>query len=106
MDFKVIQRRLALLRDKIKKSGKISPEDERELKSILQNTLTTANNELQNMQEKLDSLMSIKAGNDNSNSNPPTPSPDDKGKKNTLSREQKKKIEQLEKAGNGSAQIH
>lgn len=89
MDLKEIQQRLKELRDLIRAEGSVSPDNEARLKSILSDTLATANNELNTIQNKLNATMAMRAGNDNA-----------------LSDEQKKRLRIVEKTGTGSQAIH
>lgn len=91
MDFKEIQDKLKNLRDRIKAEGSISPSAEAELKSILQNTLVSANEEVQAIQNKLTATMAVRAENDN---------------KPVLSDEQMKRLSIIEKIGTGSYVVH
>ncbi len=89
MDLKDIQRKLKELRDTIRAEGQISPDVESKLKSILNDTLITANDELSAIQEKLSATMALRAGNDNA-----------------LSDDQKKRLRIIEKTGTGSHTVH
>jgi hypothetical protein len=89
MDIKDIQEKLKQLRDRIKDEGCISPAAELELKTILNDTLVSANNELSTIQERLSATMAMRAGNDN-----------------TLSDDQKKRLRIVEKTGTGSHAVH
>ena len=91
MDFKKIQEKLAVLRDRIRSDGCISPDSEQELKNIMNDTLTSASQELTNIQTKLSSTMAIRAGNDN---------------QTKLSDDQKKRLRLVEKTGTGSEMVH
>jgi len=91
MNFKNIQKKLTDLRDRIRSQGSISEEDEKELKSLLSQTLMTANSELEGVQKKLDSLPALKAQNDNAYS---------------LNDDQKSRLDLITKTGTGSAAIH
>lgn len=89
MDLKDIQKKLKDLRDRIKDEGGISAKSEAELKAILSDTLVTANDELESIQERLNATMAIRAGNDN-----------------VLSDDQKKRLRIIEKTGTGSHAVH
>ena len=89
MDLKDIQEKLKALRDRIKDEGSISPLSEQELKSILNDTLVSANDELTAIQNRLNATMAIRAGNDN-----------------VLSDDQKKRLRIIEKTGTGSCAVH
>lgn len=89
MDLKDIQQKLKELRDRIKTEGHISPRCEEELKSLLSNTLVSANDEITTIQNRLSATMAMRAGNDNG-----------------LTAEQKKRLSIIEKMGTGSACIH
>jgi septal ring factor EnvC (AmiA/AmiB activator) len=92
MDLKAIQAQLESLRNRIRAEGRISTSCEQELKSILENTIQTANHELTDIQNKLTATMAMRAGNDNQ-----TP---------LLSDDQKKRLSILEKTGTGSTVLH
>ena len=62
---------------------------EEELKNILNDTLTSAHQELSTIQNKLTATMSIRAGNDNG-----------------LSDEQKTRLRLMEKIGTGTHTVH
>lgn len=89
MDLKDIQKKLQELRDRIKDEGRISSVSEQELKAILNDTLVSANDELNAIQERLSATLAIRAGNDN-----------------ILSDEQKKRLRIIEKTGTGSCAVH
>lgn len=89
MDLKDIQEKLKALRDRIKDEGCISPTAELELKTILNDTLVSANDELSSIQNRLNAKMVIRAGNDN-----------------ILSDDQKKRLRIVEKTGTGSHAVH
>lgn len=91
MDFKNIQKKLAVLRDRIRAEGCISSDAEDELKAIMNETLVSANQELTNIQSRLSSTMAFRTGNDN------TP---------ILSDEQRKRLRLVEKTGTGSDMVH
>ena len=86
---KDIQKKLKLLRDRIKEDGHISPVAEQELNAILSDTLVTANAELSAIQNKLSATMAMRAGNDNE-----------------LTTEQMKRLRIMEKTGTGSHAVH
>lgn len=90
MDLKDIQKKLKDLRDRIKDEGRLTPTSEAELRRILNDTLTTASDELSVLQDKLSATLAIRAGNDNT----------------VLSDEQKKRLRIVEKAGTGSYAVH
>ncbi len=89
MDLKDIQKKLKVLRDKIRADGCITPESENNLKNILNETLSSAHEELSSIQEKLTATMSMRAGNDN-----------------ILSDDQKHRLRLMEKTGTGSLTVH
>lgn len=89
MDIKDIQKKLAVLRDRIRAEGQISPDSETELKNILNDTLASANQELTSIQNRLTATMAMRVGNDN-----------------PLSDEQKKRLRLVEKTGTGSDMVH
>jgi len=89
MDIKDIQKKLAVLRDRIRAEGQISADSETELKNILNDTLASANQELTSIQNRLTATMAMRAGNDN-----------------PLSDEQKKRLRLVEKTGTGSDMVH
>lgn len=89
MDIKDIQAKLKELRDRIKKDGHISPASEQQLKDILNDTLISANDKLATIQQRLNTKMTMRAGNDN-----------------VLSDDQKKRLRMIEKAGTGSYAVH
>lgn len=89
MDIKDIQAKLKELRDRIKQDGHISPLSEQQLKDILNDTLISANGELATIQQRLNTKMTMRAGNDN-----------------ILSDDQKKRLRIIEKAGTGSHAVH
>ena len=89
MDLKDIQEKLKELRDRIKTEGHISPRAEEELKSLLSNTLVTANDEICTIQNRLSATLAVRAGNDN-----------------ILTPDQKKRLSIIEKMGTGSVCVH
>jgi len=89
MDLKDIQKKLKELRDRIKTDGHISAVSEQELKDILASTLVSANDELATIQNRLNTTMAMRAGNDN-----------------ILSDDQKKRLRIIEKTGTGSCAVH
>lgn len=89
MDIKDIQAKLKELRDRIKSDGQITPQSEEDLKTILNDTLISANTELTALQGKLNARMAMQAGNDNG-----------------LSEDQKKRLRIIEKTGTGSQTVH
>lgn len=89
MDLKDIQQKLKTIRDRIRDEGRVSSATEAELKSILTDTLVTANDEMTAIQNKLTAQLSLRAGNDNA-----------------LSDDQKKRLRIVEKIGTGSRSIH
>lgn len=89
MDYKFIQKKLQNLRDRIAQKGQISESDEKELKSLIHDTLLNANDQLENIQGRLHTMIAKKAGNDNA-----------------LNEEQKAKLDVLQKAGAGSTAVH
>ncbi|MEM6780512.1 MAG: hypothetical protein AAF569_01465 [Pseudomonadota bacterium] len=90
MDFKNVQAQLKSLRDRIKNKGEISPADEKELKSLIRQTLETANDELEGIRGRLDNLVKTHQANDNK----------------ILSEEQKSRLKLVEKTGTGSIAVH
>jgi len=92
MDLKAIQAQLESLRNRIRAEGRLSSTCENELKSILENTLITANRELIDIQNKLTATMAMRAGNDNQTTE--------------LTEDQKKRLSILEKTGTGSTALH
>ncbi len=91
MDLKDIQKKLQTLRDRIRADGRISADSEEQLKNILNDTLTSAHQELSTIQNKLTATMSIRAGNDN---------------QTKLSDDQKHRLRLMEKTGTGSDMVH
>lgn len=89
MDMKDIQQKLKDLRDRIRAEGSISLDSEKELRLILEDTLVSANSELNVIQMKLTTALSLRAGNDND-----------------LSDEQKSRLRIIEKTGTGSYVVH
>ena len=89
MEMKDIQKKLKDLRDRIRDEGSISLDSEKELRLILEDTLVSANDELNVIQMKLTTALSLRAGNDN-----------------ILSDEQKKRLSIIEKTGTGSYAVH
>jgi hypothetical protein len=89
MDIKDIQAKLKELRDRIKQDGHISPVSEQQLKDILNDTLISANGELATIQQRLNTKITMRAGNDN-----------------ILSDDQKKRLRLIEKTGTGSHAVH
>ncbi len=91
MDFKAIQDKLKDLRDRIREEGRISEDNEQELKFLMHETLVSATDELDGLQERLQTLATKKIGNDNL---PP------------LSEDQSTRLSLTEKTGTGSVSIH
>lgn len=89
MDLKDIQVRLKELRDRIKSEGHISPHAEEELKTLLGQTLVSANDEISSIRNRLNATLSIRAGNDND-----------------LTPEQLKRLRFVETMETGSDSIH
>lgn len=89
MDMKDIQKKLKDLRDRIREEGSISHDSEKELRLILEDTLVSANSELNVIQMKLTTALSLRAGNDN-----------------LLSDDQKSRLRIIEKTGTGSHAVH
>lgn len=89
MDLKDIQKKLKDLRTRIRDEGRLSAESEQELRDILSSTLVTANDQLTSIQERLNTTMAMRAGNDNA-----------------LSDDQKKRLRLIEKTGSGSHAVH
>lgn len=90
MDLKAIHKQLKNLHDKIKRQGHISPSDEQELKSLMQETLYSASHEIDNIQHRLKIQMATRPGNDN----------------RVLSADQIARLSIVEKTGTGSNLIH
>lgn len=65
MDFKHIQDRLKDLRDRIKAKGRLSAEDEAELRGLVAGTVESASRELEQIQSRLSTALAAQAGNDN-----------------------------------------
>ena len=63
MDLKAIQAKLKVLRDRIRDQGSISSSDEKELQSLINQTLTRANSELEDIQSRLENI--TRKANDN-----------------------------------------
>lgn len=89
MDLKDIQEKLKELRDRIRAEGCISETSEEELKSLLNNTVISAHDQLATIQTKLSATMAIRATNDN-----------------ILTPDQKKRLSIVEKTGTGSNAVH
>ncbi len=89
MDLKDIQEKLKELRDRIKAEGCISETSEEELKSLLNNTVISAHDQLATIQSKLGTAMAMRATNDN-----------------ILTPDQKKRLSIVEKTGTGSNAVH
>lgn len=96
MDLKSIQKKLEILRDRIRAEGRISETSEHELKNLLNNTLASASQELSTIQDRLTATIALQAGNDNIT----------KPVNTTLSDEQKKRLSFVEKSGSGSHTVH
>jgi len=92
MDLKLIQKKLEHLRDRIRAEGRLSQSSEGELKTLMENTLLTAQSELTILQAKLGESLTLRARNDN---NAPA-----------LTEDQKKRLSFLEKSGMGSGTLH
>lgn len=90
MDLKNIQDQLKELRDRIKDQGRISDTDEKELKSLIRQTLESANDELEGIQGRLKTLVAKHQANDNQK----------------LSAEQQARLDLVEKTGTGSVAVH
>ena len=90
MSLKDVQQKLKDLRDRIRADGKLSPGIEQELQDLLSETLTSANDEITALQDKLNATLSLRAGNDNA----------------ILSDEQKRRLRLVEKTGTGSQSVH
>ena len=90
MDLKTVQQQLKLLRDRIKSQGEISSDDEQELRSLISQTLETANDELEDIQQRLEKNVIRKKANDNIE----------------LTDEQKARLTITEKTGTGSIAVH
>lgn len=90
MALKEIQQKLKDLRDRIRADGCLSPDIELELQRLLNDTLSSANEEITVLQNKLTATLAVRAGNDN----------------DVLSDEQKRRLRIVEKAGTGSEAVH
>lgn len=90
MDLKNVQQKLKVLRDRIRDQGAISAEDEVELKSLIRQTLETANDELEGLQGRLTSIIKTHKANDNQ----------------SLTDDQKKRLWIVERTGSGSHAVH
>lgn len=90
MDLKNIQNQLKELRERIKDQGRISDSDEKELKALIRQTLENANDELEGIQDRLQTLVEKHQANDNYK----------------LSAEQKARLDLVEKTGTGSIAVH
>jgi hypothetical protein len=90
MDLKAIHKQLKNLHDKIKKQGHISTRDEQELKALMQQTLFSASDEIDNIQHRLKIQMACNTGNDN----------------RPLNSDQIARLSIVEKTGTGSNLIH
>lgn len=90
MSLKDVQQKLKDLRDRIRADGKLSPGIEQELQDLLSETLSSANDEITVLQDKLNATLSLRAGNDNA----------------ILSDEQKRRLRLVEKTGTGSQSVH
>jgi phage I-like protein len=90
MDLKLIQKKLSDLRDKIRAEGRISDANQAELKSLLEQSLMSAKEELLEAQSNLSTLMAVTSSNQN------TP----------LTDEQIFRLKIIEKTGTGSSAIH
>ena len=92
MDLKSIQKKLSLLKSKIEKQGGLNEHDQKELQSLMTQTLSTASDELETLQIRLKNLAPShkRVGNDN----------------HILSEEQKSRLLILEKSGSCSGAIH
>lgn len=91
MSIKDIQGKLKDLRDRIKDEGELSSSSEAELRALLDDTLISANAELDTVRKKLNAHMALRAGNDN------IP---------LLTDEQKRRLMIVEKTGTGSHAVH
>ena len=90
MTLKQVQEKLRVLRDRIRNQGEISADDEKELKSLIRETLKGANTELEDLQGRL-TKVAHKQCNDNSMS---------------LNEDQQFRLSITEKAGVGSTAVH
>ncbi len=90
MDLKYIQEKLRILRDRIQEQGHLSEDDQQELQFLMNETLSSASDELESLQGRLEGLAAIRAGNDN----------------RPLSEDQKARLSILEKSGTCSGAIH
>lgn len=91
MDFKDIQDKLKNLRDRIKAEGRITSSSEAELREILSDTLTSADQEIKSLQNRINTQLEMRAGNDN---------------KPELSEDQMRRLSIIEKTGTGSYVVH
>ena len=89
MDLKTIHKQLKKLHEKIKAQGHLSANDERELKSLMQETLFTASSEIDNIQTRLRIQLACQ----------------DVANK-TLTPDQMARLSIVEKTGTGSNLIH
>lgn len=92
MDLKYIQKKLKLLKDRVEKQGHLSTDDQQELQFLMSETLSTASNELESIQERLENVPTIRPGNDN--------------RRGKLTDDQKERLLVLEKSGACSGAIH
>lgn len=92
MDLKSIQHKLKNLRDRIREQGRISHADEQELQSLIRESLSTANSELEGIQARLELMSGRKVLKSNDNV--------------ALTQDQKKRLADLEKTGTGSNSVH
>ena len=92
MDLKHVQQKLKTLRDRIRDQGEISAEDEKELKSLIRQTLEGANSELEGLQGRLSKIVENHQANDNQDKE--------------LNEEQKTRLSLMEKTGTGSIAVH
>jgi polyhydroxyalkanoate synthesis regulator phasin len=90
MKLKTVTKKLSQVRDNIRDKGSISAEDEKILRSLIGDTIQIAQEDLQNLPNRLKNRTMPLAENDN------TP----------LTTEQKFRLRLMEKTGTGSASIH
>lgn len=90
MDLKAIHKQLKNLHDKIKKQGHMSANDEQELKTLMRETLSTASDEMDSIQTRLQ--LKVICGTSEGN--------------RPLSADQIARLSVVEKTGTGSNLIH
>ena len=90
LKLKKVTEKLSKVRDSVCENGSISAEDEEILRSLIGDTINIAQEDLQNLPNKVKTRTMPLAENDN------TP----------LNKEQKFRLKLMEKTGTGSASIH